>query len=163
MKAKKIKRNLFYKIVSVLLIISSIFFLGFLFYINLLPIKYLTILFFVIFIFDILNIFLVNLKKLKKKIKKIISLFMILAIIIMTIASFYIGKTLGVLLNNGDSKYKLEHYSVIVLKDSNYNKLKDIKGEIVGYFENSTGAEDANAKLIDEIDVDFKNYKTLTV
>jgi len=160
MKAKKIKRNLFYKIVSVLLIISSIFFLGFLFYINLLPIKYLTILFFVIFIFDILNIFLVNLKKLKKKIKKIISLFMILAIIIMTIASFYIGKTLGVLLNNGDSKYKLEHYSVIVLKDSNYNKLKDIKGEIVGYFENSTGAEDANAKLIDEIDVDFKNYKT---
>lgn len=160
MKTKKIKKNLFYKIVSILLIISSISFLGFLFYIDLLPIKYSIILFFVILIFDILNIFLVNLKKLKKKIKKAISLFMILAIIIMTISSFYVGKTLGVLLNNGDSKYKLEHYSVIVLNDSDYDKLKDIKGEILGYFESSTGAKDANDKLKEEIDVDFKTYKT---
>lgn len=78
----------------------------------------------------------------------------------MTIANFYIGKTLGVLFSNGDSKYKLEHYSVIVLKDSDYDKLKDIKGEELGYFQNSTGAKDANDKLKKEVDVDFKSYET---
>jgi len=158
LKTKKSNKNIFYKIVSVLLIISSISFLGFLFYIDLLPVKYSIILLFVILLFDAINVFLVNLKKLKKKIKKTISSFMIITILIMTIASFYMGKTVDVLLNNGDSKYKLEHYSVIVLKDSDYNKIKDIKKENVGYFKNSTGTKDANARLLKEVDVDFKSY-----
>lgn len=155
---RKIKKNIFYKIISVLLLISSVSFLAFLFYMDLLPTKYSIALLVIIAIFDIFNIFLVNLKKLKKKIKKILSVFMILAILIMTIASFYIGKTLGILLNNGDSKYKLEHYSVMVLKDSEYDKIKEIKGEEVGYFVNSTGAETANDRLLKEVKVDFKSY-----
>ena len=159
-KLKKIKKNLFYKIISVLLIISTIFFFSFLFYIDLLPAKYFIILLVVTLIFNGLSIFLVNLKMLKKKIKKVISVFMIISILVMMIATFYIGKTLGVLINNGDSKYKLEHYSVMVLKNSEYKKIKDIKGEEVGYFGNSTGAEDANDKLSNEVKVDFKEYQT---
>lgn len=102
----------------------------------------------------------VNLKHLKKKIKKTLSAFMVVGIIAMTCANFYIGKTLGVLLNNGDTKYKLEHYSVIVLKDSDYKKLNDIKNEEVGYFKNSTGAKEANKKLQEDIKVKFKSYDT---
>lgn len=83
---------------------------------------------------------------------------MVVGIIAMTCANFYIGKTLGVLLNNGDSKYKLEHYSVIVLQNSNYKKLKDIKNEEVGYFKNSTGAQEANKKLQEDVKVNFKEY-----
>ena len=157
---KNFKKNLFYKIISILLALSSICFIGLLFYIDLLPIKYSIILFFIVSIFSVLNILLVNMKRLKKKIKKVLSILMVVVILIMTIANFYIGKTLGVLLNNGDSKYKLEHYSVIVLKDSNYDKLKDIRGEKVGYFKNSTGAEEANDKLKEKVDVNFKSYQT---
>ena len=159
-KLKKIKKNIFYKVISVLLIISSIFFFSFLFYIDLLPTKYSIIILIVALIFNGLNIFLVNLRKLKKKIKKVISVFIIISILVMTIATFYIGKTLGVLINNGDSKYKLEHYSVIVLKNSEYKKIKDIKDEEVGCFENSTGSENANERLLKEVKVDFKEYKT---
>ena len=160
-KTKKIfKKNLFYKIISILLALSSICFIGFLFYIDLLPTKYSIIMLFIILIFNIFNILLVNMKRLKKKIKKVLSILMVVVILIMTIANFYIGKTLGVLLNNGDSKYKLEHYSVIVLKDSNYDKLKDIRGEKLGYFKNSTGAEDANDKLKEKVDVNFESYQT---
>lgn len=157
-KVKKINKDIIYKIISILLIVSSISFLGFLFYIDLLPIKYSIILLFVILIFNIFNVFLINLKKLKVKIKKILSVIMIIAVIIMTVASFYIGKTLDVLLNNGDSKYKLVTYSVMVLKNSKYDKLKDIKGENVGYFQNSTSASDANSKLKEEINLNFKPY-----
>ncbi|MBR6689769.1 MAG: LCP family protein [Bacilli bacterium] len=158
-KVKKNTENLFCKIISFLLVASSISFLGLLFYIDLLPIKYSITFLLIILIFDALNIFLINLKRLKKKIKKIISITMVIATLIFTIANFYIGKTLGVLLNNGDSKYKLEHYSVIVLKDSDYNKVKDIKGEKIGYFKNSTGANDANNRLKKEVNVDFEAYK----
>ena len=157
-KEKKLKKNMFYKILSILLIISSIAFLGFLSYIDLLPTKYLVVIFILVLIFNIFNIFLINLKRLKVKIKKIISIFMIIAILVMSIISFYMGKTLGVLLNNGDSKYKLGTYSVIVLNNSKYDKLKDIKGEEVGYFKNSTGSKDAKSKLKEEVNVDFKAY-----
>jgi len=125
---------------------------------NLLPTKYSVIISIIVLVFTVLNIILVNIKHLKKKIKKTLSIFIIIGIIVMTCANFYIGKTLGVLLNNGDSKYKLEHYSVIVLEDSNYKKLKDINNEEVGYFKSSTGSEDANKKLKEEIKVTFKSY-----
>lgn len=160
MKEIKFKKNIVYKIISILLALSSICFLGLLFYLNLLPAKYSMIITIIVLIFSGLNIFLVNLKHLKKKIKKTLSAFMVIGIIAMTCAIFYIGKTLGVLLNNGDSKYKLEHYSVIVLKDSDYKKLNDIKNEEVGYFKNSTGAKEANKKLQEDVKVKFKSYDT---
>ncbi len=160
MKQIRFKKNRVYKIISILLALSSICFLGLLFYLNLLPAKYSMIITIIVLIFSGLNIFLVNLKHLKKKIKKTLSAFMVVGIIAMTCANFYIGKTLGVLLNNGDTKYKLEHYSVIVLEDSDYKKLKDIKNEEVGYFKNSTGAKEANKKLQEDIKVKFKSYDT---
>ena len=160
MKQIRFKKNIVYKIISILLALSSICFLGLLFYLNLLPAKYSMIITIIVLIFSGLNIFLVNLKHLKKKIKKTLSAFMVVGIIAMTCANFYIGKTLGVLLNNGDTKYKLEHYSVIVLEDSDYKKLKDIKNEEVGYFKNSTGAKEANKKLQEDIKVKFKSYDT---
>ena len=154
----KRKKNIFYKILSVVLLISSVLFLAFLFYIDLLPTKYAIILFIIISVFNVFNIVLVNLKKIKKKIKKVLSIFMILAILVMILASFYLGKTLGVLMNNGDSKYKLEHYSVMVLKNSKYDNIKDVKNEEVGYFSNSTGSEEATKRLLEEVKVDFKSY-----
>ena len=69
------------------------------------------------------------------------------------------GKTVGVLLNNGDSKYKVETYYVVVLKTSDYTELVDIKGKELGYFENSIGSKAANSKLLDEISVELKSYK----
>ena len=127
---------------------------------DVLPTKYLTILFLIVLVFNALNIFLINLKKLNKKVKKIISLFIIIAMLIMTIVSFYLGKTVDVLLNNVDSKYKLENYSVVVLKNSDYEKLEDIEKQDVGYFENSTGSEQSNSKLNEMVDVNLKSYKT---
>jgi len=159
-KMQKNKKNLFYIIISILLVISSICFLGFIFYIDLLPAKYSTILLFIILLFNVLSLILINIKKIKKKIKRISSIFVLIAILVMTFASFYVGKTVDVLLNNGDSKYKLEEYSVIVLNDSSYTGLKDIKGEKVGYFENSVGTEIANTELAKKVDIDFKSYKT---
>lgn len=159
-RKNKKSKNLVYKLISILLAVVSIIFIGILLYIDLLPTKYLIVILSIVLLFDAFNIILINLKRLKRKIKKVLSVFMILSIIIMSIASFYIGKTLGVLATNGDSKYKLENYSVIVLKSSSYNELKDIKGEEVGYFENSIGAKESKERLSDEVNVQFKSYNS---
>lgn len=154
------KKNIFSKILSALLMICSVTFLIIIFCLDLLPSKYFAILSIIVIFFTGFNVFLVNVKKLKKKIKKVISVFMILAIIAMGVASFYASKTMDVLKNNGDTKYKLENYSVMVLKDSKYNKIDDIKNEQVGYFENSTGSKKACNKLLKKVKVDFKNYNS---
>ena len=158
MKKINFRKNLIYKVISILLVISSCCFLSILFYLDLLPMKYSIIISIAIFVFVGLSVLLVNLKNLKKKIKKVISVLIIIGILFTTAADFYLGKTLDVLLSNGDSKFKTEHYSVIVLANSDYKKIEDIKNEEVGFFKNSTGTTGATKKLQEEVKVKLKDY-----
>ena len=161
MKIKKTKSsNVIYKIISALLALSSCIFLGFLFYLDLLPAKYMSILLISIVAFNLINICLINIRRLKKKIKKTLSTIMILAIIVIGLGNFYLGKTIGILSGNGEGKYKTENYMVIVLKDSKYKKLKDITGEKVGYFKNSVGAKESTKNLSNKIKVEFDSYNS---
>ena len=157
-KKQKIKKNKFTKFLIWDLIIVTGFFIGILFYVDLLPTKYLFMISGGIIALDLFNILVLKIKNLKNKIKRIFSFFIIFWIIAMLGISFYLCKTLGVLLNNGDSKYKLEHYSVAVLQTSNFNKIEDLKSKKVGYYKKTVGALDANEKLKEKIKVKFKSY-----
>lgn len=161
MKKIRFPKNIFYKFISILMAVSSVIFLNYLFYLDLLPTKYLSIITIFVLIFTILNIFLVNKKNVKKKTKKIFSIFMVIAIICINCANFYIGKTIEIFLDNSDNKYKLQHYSVIVLKDSEYKEISDIKDKEVGYFINSVAAKEATETLQEDIDVTFKEYDSV--
>ena len=74
-KVNKNSKNLFYKILSAVLGITSAVLLGLLLYMDLLPNKYMIILVIAIIVFDVFNIVLLNIKKLKKKIKKLYQFF----------------------------------------------------------------------------------------
>ncbi len=152
------KKTKFYKNVGKILILVSIIFLGIIMYMDLLPSKYLHKIIFGIFIFDVINVFLLNLKRLKKKVKNVISTICIIVIMLMSFGSFYLGRTLDVLISNGDSKYKQENYSIVVLKDSNYDKLDKIKNKKVGYYKNLTGADEATKYLTKKVKVNFEGY-----
>lgn len=153
------KNNSLYKIISAILIISSVVFISILFYIDLLPTKYFMVLLLSILFFDIFNVSLINIKRLKQKIKKTLSSFVIAFSLIMLVMSFYIGKTMGVMLSNEDSKYKIENYSIIALKSSDYNKIIDIKNEKIGYVENSNGTEEVIQKIQKKINPKFQLYQ----
>lgn len=143
---------------QLILLLSSIFLVGVLVYINLLPTKYfLAVLSFVIG-YNLIVFLLLRIKNLKRKIKKALFILSVFITLIFIVVGVYITKTLGVLLDNGDSKYKLEHYSVIVLKSDNYEKLSDISNLTVGYYENSAGSSKANKRLKSEVDVNLKKY-----
>ena len=157
-KKNKNKKNVFYKILSIILCVVSIIFLGVLLYLDLLPTKYIVPVIGCVLLFNVINVILLNIKRLKKKLKKFISVIVIITILIMLVASFYLSKTLGVLISNGDSKYKLENYSLIVLKDSKYDKLEDLKNKSVGFYNKSTGSKEAQDYLNKKISINYKSY-----
>lgn len=157
MYMKNRKKDIYSKLSLILVIISTIF-CCLICYVNILPTKYLVIVLIAILIFTAFNAFSLNLKRLKKKVKKVLSFFSLIAIFVMIIISFYLCRTFGVLSGNGDSKYKLENYSVIVLKNSKYNKLKNLKNTDIGYYKNSIGSDDSKKHLQGKLKSNFVSY-----
>lgn len=159
---KNKKRKLaFYKILMIIMLLVSFIFMGLIYWLDVLPINYFIKILFGVLILDFILVFLLIKKNIKKKIKKAASVFSIIFILIMLVASFYLYKTLGFFGSIDDGKYKIENYSVIVLKDSKYKKINSIKGVTVGAYTNSSGYKIANEKLKRVVNVKFKKYDEL--
>ena len=129
------KTNKIYKLFANILLVSSIILVLSLAYINILPIMYLGIVTGILLIIDLVII--ISMYKGKRKtLSSFLSLFLTM---IMSVGSFYILKTTG-LLNNLNLNYKTYNYSVVVLKDKDYKKIEDINKKKLGYY-NIEGAE----------------------
>lgn len=150
-----------YKIVGILLIISSLILLGVVLYINILPMKYLAIVVGVLFVINlILNFFLFR-KKVKKKPKKISTVFALLFSIIFLLASFFIFKTFGVL-DDMSEEYRTYTYHVLVKNDSSYQDIGDISGKTLGYYNNNSNAtKKALEKLSEKVKTENESYGNL--
>jgi len=153
MKKKKItKKKRLFNIVSLIFTVVCLFFLSllsyFIFKINIVPTKYLAVgytFFILIIILLVFGAFGKN-----KKITKILSLFG------MTILSFgfgfityYLNNTYQ-FLSNTQSKYDTLNYSVIVLDDSNYSSIDDLKNKNISYLGDDY-KDDINKNLISKI------------
>lgn len=150
-----------FKIIALLLFIMSIFVIVVLNKIDVLPTKYYLIAVGIIFFINLIyDIFLIR-KSAKKILRIFFSFLSIITIILMGLISYYIIDTLGFLSTIKDVGYKTENYSVIVMKDSKYEKIEDIKDEKIGYYSNSTGASKVNKELSKKVDVNLEEYKDL--
>lgn len=137
------KKPLIYRIFSWILILLSIFLVGSIIYLNILNIFYLLLIIVAILLVDSVSIFLM-LRGKKKKTGLGIATILIL---LFGLLSFYITKTTG-LLSSLNLNYKTYNYSVVVLKNSTYKKLKDINGKSLGYYDD--GSEE-NKKALDKV------------
>ena len=160
--SKKRKRKIsIFKIVGLLLFIISIILCIMVKSLDILPEKYfIAILIFLFVVNVVLDYFLFR-KKVKKK-KKIIALCIsILFIILSFFPLFYIGRTANFMESIVACDYKLENYSVVVLKSSEYKDVDDIKELSVGIYENTDGINKAKKELLNKVDVTFENYDDL--
>ena len=157
MRRRKRKLSIF-KILALILFLASLFMSYIIYKVNLLPNKYLyLVLGGIAFINIFFDIFLMR-KKVRKGVRGFFAFLTIVVLGVMAFFAHYILNTLGFLAKIGPTDYKTETYSVIVLKDSKYNKIKDIKDLDVGYYANSKGAKEANKKVLKSVDVNFKDY-----
>ena len=160
-KVKNKKKGIVFKIISILQIVCSIVLFGFVFIIDVLPMKYLLLLLLLLAILDILFFLILFKSRLKKFIKKFFSVISVLLSIVFIVGSFYLYKTYGVISGMIDTDYETYNYSVMVLKDSNYNSVSDIKNEVIGYYETKTNENKLLVEKVNKLGKESKSYTNL--
>lgn len=130
----KFKYNKLGKILAILLMFISIVTMGIIIYINILPFKYLCIVMLLMLGFvAILSSMQFKRKKSSKKLNIITGIYML----IISVLLIYFVNTFNFLDLVTNSDYKIQNYSVVVLKDSEYEKIQDISGKKLGYIESN--------------------------
>ena len=127
---------------------------------NILPNKYLLI--FIIFIIA-LNIIASIFSLLKKKIIRIFGYIIYFIILIISILGIKYGQETLLFLDNAFNNRLLEitKYNVIVLKDSKYQKLIDLKDETILYLNSDSNTMSWRDNIINQVNVNFKGYDDL--
>lgn len=161
---KKKKRGKLGKFIYLLLVLVSLIFMGILYYLNMLPSKYFVLLICgVVVVLGIFGLVLLN-TKVKKVIRFFFSLLSVVLIIAMGIGSNYMFNAKDII-NKITEKinYKTENYSVVVLDDSEYEELDDLKDETLGYLDNNTeGTKKALFKLKEKVSTKNETYDDIS-
>ena len=152
---KKKKVPFLYKLFAIILAIITLILIGSIIYLNVLNLLLLIIIILGILLLSSLTVLLM-LKSKKKKTGFSLSLILIL---LFSILIFYINKTTG-LLTNLNLTYKTYNYSVIVLKDSSYEKLKDLDNLEIGYYDDgSVETDKALNKVLKKVELETTGYE----
>ena len=139
---KKVKLGL--KIISLLLFVV---FICLLFYIKMIPVKYIIIASVVLIVLLFLIMLMMNSKK-----KAVGIIGMVLIVLMSTIFGtgiFYVNRTYKVINRVVDKDFNLSTYYVLVKSDSSYEKLKDLKNKNLGFMQES-------ADTCDLIDIQYE-------
>ena len=157
-KAKKKKnRKKFARIITLFLLIMILILFITLFIINVIPILY-TILLLIITLLIFIGIFFCNFSKIKG-FRIIGYFFSFLLFIISFLIEIYLGNTLGFLFNVTNGNYILKTYNVVVLNDSDYNDIKDLKNKVVAIYnsDNDGSINKMQKKIKKKVKVNYQN------
>lgn len=160
---KKPSKMAFFRYLSFALFIINIIFLGLIWFINVLPAQYFAV---CVILFLIIDVFLIYLLLGKGWKKRMIGTFLSLIYIVGTVIGIvYELNTIGFLKKIGSKDYKTQNYSVIVLNNSKYESIDDIKKEKVGILDTKTieGLTDAVAQFNKKINVSYDEFDDLKV
>lgn len=160
-KVKNKKKGIVFKIISILQIVCSVVLFGFVFIIDVLPMKYLLLLLLALAILDVIFFLILFKSRLKKGIKKFFSVISVLLSIVFVVGSFYLYKTYGVISGMIDTDYETYNYSVMVLKDSDYNGVSDINNEVISYYETKTNENKLLVEKVNKLGKESKSYTNL--
>ncbi len=153
---KKVFRRLFFVSVFV-----SILTLGVLYFLNILPIIYFVILSAILFGYD----FLMGLLMLSKGWKRRLfgTIFTVMKMLCLFFVIFYSASTMDFLHKITGGNYNTENYSILVLNQSDYEKIKDIQDKKVGIVKlgNDLGLLEAKLMLNKKVSVEYVEYEDL--
>ena len=162
MKKKKGKIMPFFKFLAIAMALITIITLCLFKFIDILPGEYFIVLCILLILIDVgLSLLILTRKGVKRR--AVGSVLSIIYIIFLILAIIYELNTIGFLKKIGFTDYKTENYSVLVLKDSDYEKIEDLDGESIGSLEFSTdGLEKAKEKIEKEITPEFITTDNIT-
>lgn len=165
-KKKKVKKlNIYLLIISIIMILMVILNTYLIIKYDVLPLKYLIIYLFLVVIIPFLIIFLIIKKKKGYALKVFLSIIEIIYIVILGFAFYYLNHTFNFLDDfTSNNTYQIKNFYIVTLKSSEFNDIKDLTTESVGYVvQLNSSILDANKKLDEVIDLEFKEYKDYSV
>ena len=146
MKNKKINKT--FSIITLVLSAILIILLGKL---NVIPDKYFIPILIVLLIINLINVLFSFKMKLKKKGKITLLVLSVIISLISLVGSIYLFRTIVFMGGNFRFKgYSTENYSVLVLKDSDYNKIEDLEDKNIGFLKNRLDDENKVKERIDD-------------
>lgn len=143
--------------VMIAALIAETFFLMFVLKLDILPGRYMIILFGVILLIDAAAMALFNGRK--KTGNKILagSIILMLVVNILAVGSYYLCNTFDTLQAISDAKAQSEQYHVIVLTEGPYDKIENIENETVYVIKNSSKMyTEAKEKLLSRVNVEYE-------
>lgn len=162
MKKKKGKIMPFFKFLAIAMALITIITLCLFKFIDILPGEYFIVLCILLILIDVgLSLLILTRKGVKRR--AVGSVLSIIYIIFLILAIIYELNTIGFLKKIGFTDYKTENYSILVLKDSDYEEIEDLDGESIGSLEfNTDGLEKAKEKIEKEITPEFITTDNIT-
>ncbi len=123
-----------WKVIIAIQVIASLLFVGFLFKLGALPIKYLMIIIVLVTLLSVGTLFLMkpNKNKNKGKVRNLIGkVISILLSVLLLVGTLYVSQGDSVLSKITDANSQTTRISVVVMKDSSYQSLSDLKNETI--------------------------------
>lgn len=157
---RKIKK-IFLIIIAIILLIFIYLNTYLLMKYNVLPFKYLLIYFIFIGLIPFLLIYFTIFRRTRLLLKSILTFMEVLYILVLFFVFFYLNKTFNFLDNFTQGfDYETKNYYVLVLNDSNYQEINDLKNKDIGYTNGlDTSIEHALSELDKKINIEHKNYE----
>lgn len=147
-------------VLSILLLAISFVFLVLLFQVSVLPTKYLLIALGIYLLIVSSSLAIMLIPKVKTKIKIGSEVISTIMIVFLTFVSFYLYKTMDFMGNIKARDYQIENYYVIVLNDSKYQKLEQLKDQTIGiHMSNLESQKDAIDLLNKKISYKDQTYE----
>lgn len=165
-KKKKVKKlNIYLFIISLVMVLMIILNTYLIIKYDVLPLKYLIIYLLLVVIIPFLIIFLIIKKKKGYALKVFLSIIEIIYIVILGFAFYYLNHTFNFLDDfTSNNTYQIKNFYVVTLKSSEFKDIKDLDTESVGYVvQLNSSILDANKKLDEVIDLEFKEYKDYSI
>lgn len=162
MKKKKGRIMPFFKFLAIAMALITIITLCLFKFIDILPGEYFIVLCILLVLIDVgFSLLILTRKGVKRR--AVGSVLSIIYIIFLILAIIYELNTIGFLKKIGYTDYKTENYSVLVLKDSDYEEIDDLDKETIGSLEfNTDGLEKAKDKIEKEITPEFVTTDNIT-
>ncbi|MBR1376431.1 MAG: LCP family protein [Bacilli bacterium] len=154
---RKKKNSFFNKLFSIIYIAIVLTFIFCLCYMNVLPTIANVILIIFLVLISLVLLFFINNVRVRDHIKRKSIVFSLILMIILTLINMPVLKTINFLSRISSSNDEIINYSVLVLSGSDYNKLKELNNQKIGYY---VSDERANDKL--KIDVKFEKYEDIS-
>lgn len=159
-RERKKKFNIFFKIMASISTLITLIFCILLSVLDMLPLKYLLIIYGVILLIYVLCIFLTFVDKIKVKIKLVCLFFFLLFGVICGIGIKYLSDTIGFVNVFGDELLQKEEYYVMVPSDYTSENIESLQKKHIGIYDN-INTDKVIEKLSKKIEFNEKNYKNV--